>query len=185
MNNRMSNLIATLTIIGIVSALVLAFVYQWTNPYIKHHQADARKKAVFQVIPEAKSYKEVKKEGITFYEGFNESGSRVGVAIIEKGPGFQGMIRVMVGANLNQKKINHIKILDHQETPGLGARITGEAYKSNFKDKPFGDYKVVKKSTDDQYKVEAISGATISSTKVTNIVEDAVKKIKSFYGSDS
>ena len=183
MDNSLGKLVMTLTIIGIISALALTFVYEWTTPYINKHSAKAREKAVFEVIPGAEEYKEVQKNGTTFFEGYGETGNRVGVAVIESGPGFQGMIKMMVGVNMNDKTINGIRILEHQETPGLGALITNKEYKSNFVEKPFNDnYEVVKKDTSDPDKVEAIAGATISSQKVTDIVENAVKKIKAAYG---
>jgi DnaJ-class molecular chaperone len=85
--------------------------------------------------------------------------------------------------DLNDKKINGIRILEHQETPGLGAKITDEEYKGNFKGKPFSeDYNVIKRETSDPYKVKAIAGATISSQKVTNIVEGAVQEFETAYG---
>ena len=183
MDNSLGKLVLTLTIIGIVSALALTFVYEWTTPYINKHKAKAREKAVFEVIPGAQEYKEVNHNGQKFFEGYGESGDRIGVAMIASGPGFQGMIKMMVGVDMADKKINSIRILEHQETPGLGALITGKEYKSNFKGKPFSDsYNVVKKDTSDPYKVEAIAGATISSQKVTNIVEGALKKFNKAYG---
>jgi len=181
MNKNIGKLVMTLTIIGIISALSLAFVYEWTTPYIEKHAAKARESGIFEVVPEAESYEEVTKNGMTFYEGY-KSGQRVGVALIEEGPGFQGMIKLMVGANPANGEIYGIKILEHEETPGLGANITTDSYKSNFEGKPFGEYDVIKRETSDPYQVEAIAGATISSEKVTRIVEDAVDKIQNAYG---
>jgi Na+-translocating ferredoxin:NAD+ oxidoreductase subunit G len=185
MGNSTGRLILTLTVLGLISAFVLAFVFQWTMPLITQHQARAQEEAVFTVLPGADEYKEVNKGGQVFYEGFNRSGERVGVAIKTTGGGFQGMITVMVGTNPVDGKIYGIKVLEHQETPGLGAFITGEGYEENFKGKPFGDYRVVKRPAVDSYEVEAISGATISSTKVTEIVEKAVEDVKHIYGSDN
>jgi len=102
--------------------------------------------------------------------------------MIASGPGYQNVIEIMIGVNINEEKIYGIKILSHEETPGLGARITGEEYKSNFVDKPFGDYTVVKRDTQTDLEVEAIAGATISSRSVTKIVENAVKQIQDAYG---
>ena len=181
MEKNISKLVITLTIIGIISALALTFVYEWTTPYIEKHAAKAREEAVFTVIPGAESYEEVNKNGTTFYEGY-KSNQMVGVALIVEGAGFQGMIKLMVGADPVNGEINAIKILNHQETPGLGAKITGDSYKSNFKNKPFGDYEVIKREATEANQVEAIAGATISSEKVTNIVEKAIKKIQSAYG---
>jgi electron transport complex protein RnfG len=171
-------LVLTLTILGLFSALALAFVFEWTSPLIKEHQEATKKEAILAVLPQSDDYKEVQKEDITFYEG-NKGGE---VAMIAQGGGFQGMIRLMIGTNPGEGKIYAIRILEHSETPGLGAFITGDKYRSNFKDKPFGDYKVVKRPAENPYEVEAISGATISSEKVTRIVEEAVKEIERVYG---
>ncbi len=184
MKDNMSKLIITLTVIGIISALVLAFVYQWTLPYIKEHQAQEQKEAIFTVLPEAVEYKEVKKDGITFYEGFDKSGTRIGVAQKINGPGFQGIIELMIGVNPESENIYGIRILGHEETPGLGANIEGEKYRSNFKNKAFADFKVVKRAAKTASEVEAIAGATISSRKVTNIVERAIANVKNVYGGD-
>jgi len=171
-------LILTLTILGIISALSLAFVFEWTTPIIEKHQEVARKEAIMAVLPNSDSYTEVVKDGTTFYEG-NKDGE---VAMLTSGGGFQGEIELMLGANPSQGKIFAIQVLNHQETPGLGAYITGEDYENNFIDKPFGDYKVVKRPVSSPMEVEAISGATISSAKVTNIIEEAINKMKLAYG---
>src|SRR6056297_690613 len=164
MDTKISKLILTLAVIGIISAIALSFVYQWTTPYIQKHQAKARQQAVKSVIPNAEEFKEIQKNGQTFYEGYDSVGNRVGIAMIASGPGYQNVIELMIGVNINEEKIYGIKILSHEETPGLGARITGQEYKSNFEDKPFGDYTEVKRATQTELEVEAIAGATISST---------------------
>lgn len=179
--NNLSRLIITLTVIGLVSALALSFVYLWTTPKINEHQARAKELAIKAVLPGAEEIKEVNKDGKTFYEGF-KSGGRVGVAMVAEGGGFQGTIELMLGADPDNGKIYGIQILNHAETPGLGANIETEDYRNNFAKKPFGDYRVVKRPATDPMEVEAISGATISSEKVTNIVEKAVKDIQRAYG---
>ena len=181
--NSMFNLIKTLTIIGIISGLALSFVFQWTQPHIAEHERQALEKSIYTVLPDAEEYQEVEKNGLIFYEGFDQHGSQVGVAYKSTGNGFQGEIVVMVGTDPQQEKILAISILQHQETPGLGARITEERFKNNFSDKPFGDYEVVTGSTEEPYEVEAISGATISVENVVQIVERAVKIISEEYGS--
>ena len=182
MDTKIIKLVLTLTVIGVISAVALSFVYQWTNPYIQKHQAEARQQAIRSVIPEAEEFEEVEKKGKTFYEGYDSGGNRVGVAMIASGPGYQNVIELMIGVNLNSEQIYGIKILGHEETPGLGARITGEEYKSNYVDKPFGDYTVVKREPQSELEVEAIAGATISSNSVAKIVESAVKQIQDAYG---
>ncbi|MFW6381212.1 MAG: RnfABCDGE type electron transport complex subunit G [Bacillota bacterium] len=180
----MRRLIITLTILGIISAVVLAFVYEWTTPKIEEHTRAARESAILAVLPESDSFREVKKSGMVFYEGNKDNE----VAMIISGGGFQGQIELMIGANPTTEKIYAIRVLNHSETPGLGANITGEKFGNNFTNKPFGEYEVVKKPVDQKqepYKVEAISGATISSEKVTSIIEEAIKELKEVYGSEA
>ncbi|MFW6256618.1 MAG: RnfABCDGE type electron transport complex subunit G [Bacillota bacterium] len=182
--NNMSRLVITLTLIGIISALLLSFVFQWTDPYIKGHQEENREEAIYGVLPGADRYETVEKEGLEFFEGFSKNGQKVGVAVLVSGSGFQGEIEVMVGTDPEAEKIYHIKILEHQETPGLGARITESGFRDNFVDKPFGNYDIVQEA-DDPLEVEGISGATISSKNVTEIVEKAVEDIQNIYGGGS
>lgn len=176
----MKRLILTLTIIGLISALALAFVYQLTLPIIEEHQAETKKEAILAVLPESDSYKEVVKKGVIFYEG-NIEGE---IAMSVKGGGFQGEIELMLGANPYEGKIYAIKVISHSETPGLGANIIGEKFERNFLDKPFGEYLVVKRPVANSTEVEAISGATISTQKVTDIVSEAIKQMKLAYGGE-
>ncbi|MFP4661558.1 MAG: RnfABCDGE type electron transport complex subunit G [Halanaerobiales bacterium] len=178
----MSKLVITLTIIGIVSALSLAFVYEWTTPMIEEHQEEARKKALGAVLPESDSFKEVEIDGITFYEGNADNE----VAMIAAGGGFQGQIEMMIGFNPEERKIYAIRVLNHSETPGLGANITTEEFEKNYYNKPFGDgdFEVVKHPIESDDEVEAISGATISSEKVTNIIEEAISTLTLAYGGE-
>lgn len=182
MEEKMSRLIITLTVIGIISALSLAVVYERTSPLIAEHEADKQKEAVENVLPEAEEIEKTEREGTTFFEGRDSNGSPAGVAVLLEGSGFQGMIEVMVGTDPSGEKIFGIEILQHEETPGLGARIEEEGYRDNYRDKPFGEYEVVKREAQDDYEVEAISGATVSSENVARIVEDAVEKIRKVYG---
>lgn len=175
-------LVITLTVIGIVSALVLSVVYQWTTPYIEEHQAEAREEAIFSVLEGAVEYEEVTKNGITFFEGYNESGNLVGVSYVAKGSGYQGTIEIMVGADPSNGEIIYISVLNHEETPGLGARITEEEFKNNFANKPFGEYELVNREPSDPYEVETIAGATISTRSVKNIVSEAGLTIEENYG---
>ena len=180
--NSTKNLVLTLTIIGIISALILTFVYEWTTPYIQANQAEQQKQAINEVLPNVQQVEEVEKNGDVFYEGYGASGNLIGVALQNSGGGYNGQIEIMIGVDLEDDNIYKISVLNHQETPGLGARITENDFKSNFEDKAFGDYSVVKTPPSEETEVQAIAGATISSESATRIIEDALDKINSAYG---
>lgn len=180
--NSNLNLILTLTTIGIVSALLLTFVFQWTSPYIAANDEEKRRDAINEVLPGLEKVEEVEKDGETFYEAYDDEGKQIGVATQHSGAGYNGIIDVMVGVDLDSSEVINISIVAHEETPGLGARITEEEYRSNYQDKPFGDYKSVSTEPSDSKEVQTIAGATISSEAVIDIVEDAVEKINTVYG---
>jgi electron transport complex protein RnfG len=100
-----------------------------------------------------------------------KDGKTWAIAFENKGPGFGGDIGVMVGFDLEKDVLTGIGILTHQETPGLGARISETTFTDNFKNKPITTVFKVKK---DNGEVDAISGATNSSKGVCTAVQKCV-----------
>jgi Na+-translocating ferredoxin:NAD+ oxidoreductase subunit G len=90
-------------------------------------------------------------------------GKAYAIAFESKATGFGGDISIMVGYYLEKDALTGIGILTHQETPGLGARITGPVFTDKFKDKPITTTFKVKK---DGGEIDAVSGATYSSRGV-------------------
>ena len=101
------------------------------------------------------------------------------VAFESFGKGFAGEVGLMVGVNLETDTIAGIGVTTHSETPGLGARAQSDpAFVSQFKGAAIaGPFKV----TTDGGKVNAMSGATITSRGVCAGVTgsaDIYKKLK-------
>jgi electron transport complex protein RnfG len=94
------------------------------------------------------------------------------IAFENKGAGYGGDIGVMVGLDLAKDRLTGIGILTHQETPGLGARVTEPFFTDHFKDRPVTAVFKVKK---DSGEIDALSGATNSSRGVCAAVEKAIK----------
>lgn len=180
--NSNLSLILTLVTIGLVSAFILSFVYLWTTPYIEANQAEIRRRAINEVLPGAEEIEEIDIDGEIFYEAYDQDNRQIGVATQHSGAGYNGMIDIMVGVDLGDQRVLNISIVNHEETPGLGARITEEEYRRHFQNKPFGDYQAVSTEPTDQMEVQIIAGATISSEAVIKIVENAVEKINTVYG---
>lgn len=93
------------------------------------------------------------------------------IAFESKGTGFGGDIGVMVGFDVEKDILTGIGILTHQETPGLGARISEATFTDNFKNRPITAVFKVKK---DNGEVDAVSGATNSSKGVCTAVQKSV-----------
>jgi len=95
------------------------------------------------------------------------------VAFESTGKGFGGDIGLMIGVNVADDKIVGIGVTTHSETPGIGSRAkTDPRFAAQFKGLPLtGDFKV----KNDGGKVDAISGATVTSKGVAVAVTEAAK----------
>ncbi|RLC24658.1 MAG: electron transporter RnfG [Deltaproteobacteria bacterium] len=119
------------------------------------------------------------------------NGKRNTIAFESFGMGEGGPIGVMVAINLDTDKVVGVGVTTHKETPGLGSRIKTEpAFTAQFKGMPIKDPFKVKA---DGGKIDAISGATISSRGVCGAVmqssevylrlkEKIIEKIKGLKG---
>jgi electron transport complex protein RnfE len=72
-------------------------------------------------------------------------------------------------------KISDVKVLDMNETPGLGDQVLDKSFLDQFKGKTLSQVVLVKGETKEN--IQAISGATYSSRGVTNGVKDAVQTL--------
>ena len=164
-----------LTVIAAVSAGVLAFVSQKTAEPIQNALKEEKMSAVRSVLPPYdndpdKDTKVVKngEADVIFYRG-RKDGAIVGVAFPVVAPnGYSGEIEIMVGVD-TAGVVQGIQILQHRETPGLGAKIETEEFRANYKGASFSNpetWDVVK----DGGTFKQITGATISSRAVTHAV---------------
>ncbi|KPU26515.1 hypothetical protein TR13x_09885 [Caloranaerobacter sp. TR13] len=165
--NSTSRMVIVLLIVGAVSGLVLALTFKWTEPKINEIAEANQKKAILEVLPKASSYKVMENNDWIFI-GYDENGREVGIAFVAEGGGFQGDIKMMVGLDTKEEKLTGMTILSHLETPGLGARIEEDWFKDQFKGKSIKDNFVAKQD------IEAITGATISSNAVSNILKKTI-----------
>jgi electron transport complex protein RnfG len=164
-----------------------------TAPKIEAHRLAALKAAISEVLPAHQNYDELQANGLTLYVGRDESGAPVGVACEAFGSGFQGKISIMLGLSMDFNNITGIKILEQIETPGLGTKIVEDPsnkqdpywFPNQFKQlvtqPQIGVVKNVKPTNPND--IQAITGATISSQAVVNILNDFVQKAKSAYDS--
>ena len=173
--NQYARMIVVLVIISMASGAVLALSYAVTNPTIQEQARQKLEQSVLVVIPEASRIEEVQKGDMTFYIGLDDAGNKKGIAFKTVGSGFSGSIEIMVGYDPKEGKLLGIDILSMSETPGLGARIKDEAFRSQFKGKSVEDEFVAKQD------VEAISGATISSTAVASALKTSLAKVVEIY----
>jgi Na+-transporting NADH:ubiquinone oxidoreductase subunit C len=99
-----------------------------------------------------------------------------GYVIAQTGPGLWGRIIALVGFEADRKTLTGLSFLEQSETPGLGARIDEEWFKAQFRGKrgPFTTVPEGESSQADQF--DAISGATLTSNAVRDILNAAAEK---------
>lgn len=187
--------ILTLTVICLVTASLLTGVYLLTRPKILEQKAQAEKEALEEVIPEAGYFEPVLKDNQTIYfRAYSSSDKKkiLGYAFNTEGQGYSSVIETMAGMDV-EGKITGIKILEQNETPGLGAKINEvlakktlwQAIKELFtpREKPLEISSrpwfcaQFKGKRIENLTVQAITGATISSEALTDSVREKAKEI--------
>jgi len=159
--------------------VTLDTVYSSAKDKIKDNQ----KKAIYQAIEKiAKGYKEVvpiKVRSIDVYKLIDEKERIMGYAFLVEGQGYQDKIKILGVINKSGTTLKGIEIIDSKETPGLGARIGEEFFTSQFKNlKVFPSIQLIQKEKVKNNQVKAITGATVSSTAVVNILNKGIKELR-------
>jgi len=173
-------MVLVLSIVGMISGASLVGIYKYTQPRIEQNKKEEIRRAIFEVIPQAKSYKTIAKKGKLIYQGLDSSGNLVGYAFTGEGAGYQGTIEIMIGMDSHLEKVTGIQILESVETPGLGAKITSKAFRNQFKALLVSPLiELIKgKKTEKPNQIQAITGATISSQAVVDILNKTIKETR-------
>jgi len=190
-------LIATLAVAGTLAGLLIVMVNQHTKPLIDKYKAEQLQKAVYEVLPGTERYdtyylvdsalslslpegaKEAEYKRI--YVGYDADKQLNGVAMSRGESGFQDVIMIIFGVDPNTGKLKGMKVLDSKETPGLGDKIYKDmAYVSQFFAGPETPLIPVKPGTGKGLpgEIDTITGATISSKKLIEIINHALEEWK-------
>lgn len=182
--NTVVKMLITLTFIGIVSGGALSQIDSWAAPKIAHHRKVATEKAIYLVQPDAKDYKKIEDAPMELYEVFDENNESIGYASVFEGNGFQGVIRIMVGIKSDMKTLTSIQILEQVETPGLGTKITEDPFQNKFKELVAdpGIVPIKGAEANNPGEVQTITGATISSKAVCEIINTGLANLRNWKG---
>lgn len=168
----------TLGVAGLLSGFAIVTVFEVTAPMIAANRAKALREAVLRVVPSATRMQPVEGAGPeegdgAVYAAYGEDGVFRGYAIVGEGPGFQDTIRLIYGYDPKRENIVGMEVLESRETPGLGDKIAkDEAFVSSFDELSVDPQIVLVKPGESQApnEVDAITGATISSRAVVDII---------------
>lgn len=176
---QIARMVLVLTVLGLISGLALSLVSNYADPLIEENEQEAIDEAVYYVLRSAESYKAKEMEGKKIYRALDSSEKITGYAFTASGGGYQGTIKLMVGVGPNLQTVKGIEILESSETPGLGGKIRGESFKNRFRNlSAQGGIGLVKAAEPDKGEVQAITGATISSKAVVNIINKELSRVR-------
>ena len=173
-----------LLIISAVAALLLALTNSVTASTIAQRNEQANAEARKLVLESAQDFEEVKdvktdnSKGVEvseIYEAKDASGNTVGYTLKVLPSGYGGTIELMVGIDSAKGQVSGINVVSNSETAGLGAKATNPEFSDQYKGKPLEELSVLKNGTPGDTEIKAISGATITSTAVTNGVDAAIE----------
>lgn len=108
---------------------------------------------------------------ITVYQACQGTTPRYQIYEIHTDKGYSGLIKLLVSVDLAQQRIEQIRPLFHQETPGLGDQI--DVDKSSWLKQlalPLSTSAERIAVKQDKGQIDAITGATITSRAVSNAV---------------
>lgn len=184
MGKDMFKLGLNLLIISAVAALLLALTNSVTASTIAQRNEQANAEARKLVLESAQDFEEVKdvktdnSKGVKvseIYEAKDASGNTVGYTLKVLPSGYGGTIELMVGIDSAKGQVSGINVVSNSETAGLGAKATNPEFSDQYKGKPLEELSVLKNGTPGDTEIKAISGATITSTAVTNGVDAAIE----------
>jgi len=156
--------IAVLMLICLVMSALLAGTNFITEPIITAGDAQRAEQARIDALPEADGFTLLDAqlpEGSTVTEVYEATNGAGYVFMVSTtGYGAKGSLQIICSIDADGKIVN-TDTLAHDETPGLGTKVTEEGFRSQF---PGADASMSG--------IDTISGATISSSAYVNAIAD-------------
>ncbi len=174
-----------LVMIFVVAGIIMALTYQHTYPDRFKAEQKEKEDALKEMAPTATD--PIKSAGTWSaadnkpHEYYQATAAGQPVADIAEtaGKGYSSYIKMLVALSPDMK-ITDVKVLDMNETPGLGDQVLERSFLDQFKGKSLQQIVLIKGETKEN--IQAVSGATYSSRGVTNGVKDAVQMLVDKYG---
>ena len=173
LESTFKNMVLSLVIISVVAAGALAGVYILTLETINAQKAAKQQEAILAVLPTGAQISETEEvNGLTIYHA-TINGIPCGAAVKTEADGFGGPQKIMVGLN-PEGLIYGYEVLEHQETPGLGDKIS-----TWFKNPDKPAQSIITREagklvvSKDGGEVDAITAATISSRAFLSAINKA------------
>lgn len=197
-------MIRTLGLVSAICGLIIVGAYQGTYDAVAANKRIATERAVFKVIPAAKSIAEyvalpaggieprvgagdTAPGGVKFFAAYDAAGKLAGIAAEGGAKGYADTVRIMFGYSPDCQCVVGIGVVAMRETPGIGDKIiTDRNFLANFNAldvKLKGDLSALANEVravkhgakTSPWQVDAIAGATITSRAVGRAINDSAQ----------
>ncbi len=164
--NNILKMVLVLLFVCLFSAMSLSFLYIKTQPKIEQNKILKEVKLKKQILPLAEKFVSKQLSKMSVEKCYDKKDNLVGFLLKSSCYGYAGEIEYIVSVSSTLPlQIVGIKIVSHKETPGLGANVAKEKFLSQFINKTSSE--IVLKKDDPNGKIDAITGATITSAAIT------------------
>ena len=171
-------IIATLTIVCLLCALALSLVHFSAAKKIDLNAVARIENAINTLYPQAASVKPVEGDDSVFTL-LDKQDKVMAYAFLAKGQGYQGTIVMLAVSNAGLSQLEGLEIIESLETPGLGAKIQNAPFRNQFKGAPIVSELIsTKEKAKTSSEIEAITGATVSSRAVVNILNKKIALLR-------
>ena len=188
LESSLTNMVLVLTLVAVIMGGILAFVNHLTEGPINEQKAKALADGIKTVMVsdnitvaqpvEVKQNDAKGKEMVfTIYQVKDAQGNDLGAAVESTTGGFGGDLKVLVGFDPEGKILGYT-LLEHAETPGLGAKADKWFQKGEKGDIIGKDPKEPLTVSKDGGQVDAITASTITSRAFLLAVNNAYKAYK-------
>lgn len=178
------NIAARLILITAVAGMLLGLTYSVTKDPIAYQQQLAASESRREVLADATDFEQIDIASFSLPEDYSviqeaywgvSDGEKVGITVYMIVKGYSTGLNITVGIN-SDGTVSGVSIGSHSETPGLGAKAADPSYLAQY-DGLAPPATVVKSVPQNAGDVQAVTGATITSTAVA----DAVNLAAQFY----
>lgn len=201
--------LAFAAVLGLICSILLAATSRFTAPYARANEKAEEVRNFLQALgvpfeddADSKTLLEVFEKNVVVAESGGlrvyryipasaSAGQPLAIAVPASGPGLWGPIRAVVALEPDMVTIRGVRFYKQEETPGLGGEISSDSFQDQFAGKRIvsaagiAGFRIVKPGTPcDENCVEGVTGATMTSDRVQDIIDGLAKKLAEERDSD-
>lgn len=174
---EMVRMVATLTILCILSGGILSFLKTYTAPLIEAQELNlVQGPAITSIFPsytnnpvaERRTF-DIDSTSVVVFP-IKEGNTLIGVALEQSSPSYSGPLGAMVGFDVQTDTIVGVNVTTFKDTAGIGSRVYDEGFRKQF---------TALQASQDISGVSILSGATVSSSSfITSVRKAAILYLK-------